>query len=80
VQFDELREEVVYDLRHEHTIAEVACNILLRSIERDGVDPTIEVREGTGLELAHRSGRGRPTDSEATSEERFKQLLRSEEQ
>jgi hypothetical protein len=40
---DEFGEEVVHDLAHEHSIAEVTRDVALGSVQGNGIDPSVEL-------------------------------------
>ena len=56
MQLDEFWKEIVHHLRHEHAVAEIARDVLLRPVERNGVDPAVEMRQRGGVELGHGGG------------------------
>lgn len=62
MELDEFGEEIVNHLTHQHAVAEIACDVFLRPVERDGVDPAVQMRQRGGVELGHgcgqREGRG----------------------
>ena len=53
VQLDDPRKEVVNHLAHQHPIAEVAGDVAFRTVQGDRVDPTVEMRQGGGIQLGH---------------------------